>query len=125
MDLFFNEDGDITLAPSKDVAVTPTNWRDDVQQVYVRTMTDVGDYVLYPSLGASLSQLYGRPNSPETGQLGINLIESALSRENRFGGSFRAKAIPIDYHVIRFDIFVTSGVKQEILLSIEQNLGIV
>jgi hypothetical protein len=124
-DLYFTEEGDIAVSPNGDLALTQTSWRDDVQQVYVRLMTDQGDWVLHPQLGADLSQLYGLPQSPETGQLGVMLIQSALEREKRFvGKSFDIKPVPTGYQTIRFDVYVTSGSREKIRLSVEQNLGL-
>jgi hypothetical protein len=124
-DLYFSESGDIAVSPSGDVAVTQANWRDDVQQTYIRMMTDIGDYLLYQELGADLSQLYGRPQSEATGNYGIALIEAALEREGRFiGKPIEVKAVPTGYQSIRFDVFVKSGSRNKIKLSIEQNLGV-
>lgn len=124
-DMFFNEAGDIERSPSGDIALTQTIWRDDVQQAYIRVMTDQGDYLLYPELGATLSSLYGLPNSPETAQTGCDLIEASLRRESRFTGRpFRVNAVPTGPQTIRFDVFVTSGTRDEIRLSVEQNLGV-
>lgn len=125
MDLYFSEDGDLAVAPNGDLAVTQADWRDDVQQAYIRMMTDVGDFVLYPELGADLSQLYGMPQSQQTGQFGVQLIEAALKREGRFTGrSVSINAVPTGYQTIRFDVFVTLGSKEKIKLSIEQDLGV-
>lgn len=123
MDLYFNESGDVEPAPNGDFALTPTQWRDDVQQAYIRIMTDEGDFRLYPLLGASLSRLWGMPQSAETGIFGSSLIEAALNREGRFAGSqINVDAVPVDYQRIRFDIFVTSSNREQILLSVEQDL---
>lgn len=125
MDLYINETGDLAISTSGDIAVTDTPWRDDVQQAYIRAMTDPGDFLLYDTLGAGLSRLYGMPQAPETGQLGITLIESALEREGRFRGKpVVVKAVPISHQSIRFDIYITSGSKQQIKLSVAQDLGV-
>lgn len=125
MDLYLTEDGDVAISPAGDLALTQSAWRDDVQQVYVRLMTDVGDWVLHPDLGADLSRLYGLPQTPETGSYGIDLIEAAIRRENRFlGKQVDIKAIPTSHQSIRFDVYVTSGSRQQIRLSVEQNLNI-
>ncbi|HJS83580.1 MAG TPA: hypothetical protein VJ742_12175 [Nitrososphaera sp.] len=124
-DLYFTEAGDIVRAPDGDFALTPTVWREDAQQGYIRAMTDQGDFTIYPTLGASLSTLYGLPQSPETGKYGEKLIESALEREGRFAGkAFTVTAIPTGYQRIRFDIQITSGNREAIKLSVEQDLGL-
>lgn len=123
MDLYFTENGDIQPAPNGDFAMTPSRWRDDVQQAYIRIMTDEADFELYPTLGASLSRLFGMPQSPETGTYGATLIEAALNREGRFlGKSFTVDAVPTGPQTIRFDVFVTSGNRDQVLLSVEQSL---
>ena len=125
-DLWFSEEGDIAVSANGDLAMTERQWRDDVQQVYIRMMTDVSDYVLYPLLGADLSQLYGKPQSADTGQLGVTLIDAALKREGRFTGQqISVQAIPTDYDKIRFDAFVTLGSREKIRMSVEQDLGVV
>jgi hypothetical protein len=60
-DLYLTEAGDLGVDPAGDLAITQTAWRDDVQQVYIRCMTDVGDFQVYPHLGATLTTLYGEP----------------------------------------------------------------
>lgn len=124
-DLYFTEEGDIALSPAGDLLLTQTSWRDDVQQAYVRIMTDVGDYLLYPTMGANLCNLFGMPQSSTTGDYGVALIEGALARDGRFAGKpFSATAIPTGPQSIRFDVFVRSGSSDQVRLSVEQNLGL-
>jgi hypothetical protein len=119
------EAGDLAVSASGDLAYTMTPWRDDVQQAYIRMMTDDGDFLVYPTLGASLSKLWGKPQSPETGQLGVDLISAAMDRESRFAGKrYSVKAIPTGHQVIRFDVSIVSGSQEQLVLSVEQNLGI-
>lgn len=122
-DLYFSEEGDLAQSPSGDLAITPAQHRDDVQQAYIRVMTEQGDYLLYPDIGASLTRLYGMPQSPQTGAYGEKLIRDALTRDNRFiGQGFTVKAVPIDFQTIRFDVFLNSGSRSQIRLSFEQDL---
>lgn len=126
MDFYFSEAGDIAPSPSGDIAMTDTAWRDSVQQAYIRLMTDEGDYLMYETLGASLSQLYGMPQSAATGSLGIRLITNALVGDNKFTASqVSVTAVPVDMQTIRFDVSITSGSLQQITISLEQNLGLV
>lgn len=126
MDFWFNESGDIQVSASGDIALTDTQWRDQVQQAYIRVMTDVGDYLLYPTLGASLSQLYGMPQTAATGAFGVSLIENALINNGPFSSSaVTINAVPTGFQTIRFDIAITSGSLQQIVLSLEQNLNLV
>jgi phage baseplate assembly protein W len=124
-DLYITEDGDLAISTSGDIAMTDSIWRDDVQQAYVRIMTDPGDFLLYRDLGAGLSRLYGMPQTPATGQIGANLIQSALDREGRFRGKpIQITPVPISHQSIRFDVAITSGAREQIKLSVEQNLGV-
>lgn len=119
------EEGDLAVSPAGDLAFTQTSWRDDVQQAYIRLMTDIGDFRIYPNLGASLSELYGLPQSPATGAQGVSRINSAMDREQRFAGKpYRVTPIPTGPQSIRFDVKMTSSSRDQIVLSIEQNLGI-
>lgn len=125
MDLFISEQGDIAVSHTGDLAITPTEHHDDAQQAYVRMMTEIGDWMTYPTLGASLSQLFGMPQSPQTGALGVELINSAMNREGRFGGSsVRAVAVPIAPHKIRFDISIVSGSQEQVRFSVERDLSL-
>lgn len=122
-DLYFTEAGDITVSHSGDLAVTPTPWRDDVQQAHIRIMTDEGDYRLYPRMGATLSNLYGMPQSPGTGKYGEELVRSALDREGRFVGSpISVRSVPTGPQTLRFDVIILSGSREQIRLSVEQDL---
>lgn len=124
-DLYFTESGDVAISTSGDLAVTDTAWRDDVQQAYIRVLTDAGDFRIFPELGASLTSLYGMPQSPDTGALGEQMIRSALEREGRFTGKpISIQAVPTGYQSIRFDISITSGSLEQIRLSVEQDLGV-
>lgn len=126
MDLYITEAGDLAVSSNGDLAMADTPWRDDVQAAYIRVMTDPGDFTLYPLLGAGLSNLYGMPQTPATGQTGVTLIQSALDREGRFlGKPTTITPVPISYQTIRFDIAITSGSREQIKLSVEQGLDVV
>lgn len=125
IDLYFNETGDIQKSSDGDLAQTNTPWRCDVQQAYIRLMTDVGDYTLYPTLGSNLSTLYGQPQSAATGQLGVSLINSSMTRESYFAASnIKVTAVPISRQTIRFDVAITSGSASQIQLSVNQNISL-
>ena len=125
MDFFIGHDGDIKVDSTGDIGVTDTVWRDEAQQVYIRCMTEVGDFRLYPTLGADLSRLIGMPQSKETGDYGKQLIISALEREGRFiGKGIDVKAVPISHQTIRFDIYITTNSVPRQVLSVQQELGV-
>lgn len=124
-DLYLTADGNIAISPSGDLAMTDSPWRDDIQQAYVRCMTDIGDYLIFRNLGASLSELGGMPQSPETAEFGKQLIASALDREGRFETKpYRIEAFPTGPQSIRFDLYIASNDTSESSMSIEQELAI-
>jgi hypothetical protein len=118
-------DGDIAVTSGGDIALCDSHWRDYSQQAYIILMTATSDYALYPSLGADLEELVGMPQSKETGDYGIALIRQAFTRNGKFSGiPIDIKAVPVSLQGIRFDIYITAGSRTEMILSIEQNLGI-
>lgn len=122
-DLYLTEAGDIRVSTNGDLAVTETHYRDLGQQAYIRMKTQVGDFLVYPRLGADLDRLYGMPQSEATGNLGKALIENALSRENAFAGqSYVVTAIPTGPQSIRFDVKIRTPTGNRVLFSIEKNL---
>jgi hypothetical protein len=117
-------DGDLVVNSNKDIARVNTAMQNDVQQVYLRLMTEPGDFSAYPTLGVDLSMLYGMPQNQRTGQLGKQLIMAALDREGIFRGrNITVDAIPTSADSIRFDIHVQTSSNQPVTLSIRQNLG--
>jgi hypothetical protein len=124
-DWYFSEAGDIRVGSDGDIAVTDTAWRDDAQQAYIRIKTEPGDFVLYPNLGADLDQLRGMRQSESTGAVGKQIIKNALETSNAFlGRQFMYKAVPTGPQTIRFDVFVINNNRDNLILSIEQDLGI-
>jgi hypothetical protein len=124
-DLNITEDGDLTISPAGDLSTVPTKWHHYSQQAYIRMMTPVYGFALYPALGADLESLIGMPQTVETGEYGKQLILNALNREGIFTGyGITVKAVPTSMQAIRFDIFIATGAQPQMLLSIEQNLGI-
>ena len=125
-DMYLSESGDLRVSAGGDIAITETRWREDAQNAYIRLMTSIGDFDLYPALGADLDALYGMPQSKETGDYGIEIIRSALDREGVFAGkTINVTAVPTGPITIRFDVSIRSGNRAENLISIEKDLGIV
>jgi len=124
-DLYFTEDGDIALSTSGDIAITQSESRNISQQIYIRVMTDLGDFITYPNLGSRLDNLMGMPQSPETGQVGVALVMDALKRDGLFvGRELTVKAIPTGSQTIRFDIYTFVDNQNSLVLSVEQDLGV-
>jgi len=125
-DLYMTDTGDLTISSTGDLALTDTNWRDFSQQAYMIMMTPITDYALYPALGTELESLIGMPQTERTGQYGCELIKAALAKNNKFiNTQVSVKAIPTGIQSIRFDIYITIGNRSEMILSIEQELGII
>lgn len=123
-DLYFTLNGDIAINGNKDVAVTKDSMQADIQQIYLRLMTDPGDFFIYPSLGIDLSVLAGMPQRPETAEVGKKIIREGLRREGLFKErNIKIDAVPTGPDTIRFDIHIVSDVDQPMTLSINQDLG--
>lgn len=123
-DLYFTMTGDILVNGNKDIARTTSGLQDDIQQVYLRLMTEPGDFYIYPSLGTDLSVLYGMPQSKETGDFGKRLIRAALEKEDVFKGrNIQIEAIPTGPDTIRFDVHIITDTNEPVVLSVSQDLG--
>lgn len=124
-DVYFTEDGDIKPSSNGDIAITNDERRNLAQQVYLRVMTELGDFPIYPQLGAALDRLVGMPQNADTGRLGVSLIMDALTRDGRFQGSeIYVKPVPTGPQTIRFDIYASKSTKSPLILSVEQDLGV-
>jgi len=123
-DLYFTLNGDMVINGNNDIAITANSLQSDMQQIYLRLMTEPGDFYIYPQLGTDLSLLYGMPQTPETGEYGKRLIRAALQREGLFKGrNIKIEAIPTSRDTIRFDIHIISDIDRPITLSVTQTLG--
>ena len=123
-DLYFTLNGDLVINGNNDIAVTANSLQADIQQVYLRLMTEPGDFYIYPQLGTDLSLLYGMPQTPETGEYGKRIIREALQREGLFKGrNMKIDAIPTSRDTIRFDVHIVSDIDRPLTLSVSQKLG--
>lgn len=123
-DLYLTQEGDLLIDGNKDIARVTDSLQNDIQQVYLRLMTEPGDFYVYPLLGIDLSIMYGMPQSKETGEFGKKLIRSGLQKEGLFKGrNIKIDAIPTGPDTIRFDIHILSDIDRPVVLSISQNLG--
>lgn len=123
-DFYLNLTGDITVNGFGDIASVQTQSEKDVQHIYIRLMTEPGDFYIYPQLGTQLSMLYGMPQTPQTGDFGKRLIRAALEREGVFRNrQITIEAVPVSADEIRFDVYLTGNLNEPTVLSITQNLG--
>jgi hypothetical protein len=123
-DFYIDLSGDLVINGSGDIAVTQDRATKDIQHVYVRLMTEPGDFFVYPQLGVHLSTLYGMPQTPQTGDLGKRLIRAALEREGVFKNrQITIEAVPVSVDSIRFDVYLAGTDYQPVVFSITQDLG--
>jgi len=124
-DFYIDLSGDLKVNGTGDISLVQSPAENDVQQVYVRLMTEPGDFYMYPRLGTDLSMLYGMPQSRETGEFGKRIIKAALDREGIFSNrKITIEAVPTSHDSIRFDVYVATDYGQPTLLSITQTLGV-
>lgn len=125
-DLYFDLSGDIKLSANNDLAVVADAGQKNVQQIYIRLMTEVGDFYSYPQLGCDLSVLYGMPQTMATGEIGKRIIRASLEDPNK-GGIFRGanitiEAVPTSSTSIRFDVHILDNADKPVTLSVTQEL---
>lgn len=125
-DLYFDLSGDIKISSNKDLEIASTSAQKDLQQIFIRLMTETGDFYAYPSLGCDLSALYGMPQTPATGELGKVLIRASLEDPAR-GGIFKGRnitidAVPTSSNTIRFDVHILDNSLEPVTLSVFQDL---
>jgi hypothetical protein len=125
-DLYFDLSGDIKLSANNDLAVVSDSGQKNVQQIYIRLMTETGDFYSYPQLGCDLSILYGMPQTMATGEIGKRIIRAALEDPNK-GGIFRGanitiEAVPTSSTSIRFDVHILDNANNPVTLSVTQEL---
>lgn len=123
-DFYLDLSGDLKISPNKDITLTQSRQQSDLQQVFIRLMTEPGDFYSYPQLGCDLSILYGMPQSKATGDIGKRIIQQSLLREGIFGGrNITINAVPVSRTSIRFDVHVEDNSLEPIVLSVTQDLS--
>lgn len=122
-DFYLDLSGDLKISPNKDIAMVQSRSQNDIQQIYIRLMTEPGDFYMYPKLGTELSVLYGMPQSKATGDIGRSLIRQALLRENVFADrSISIAAVPTSKNSIRFDVHIEDNSVDPITISVTQEI---
>jgi hypothetical protein len=123
-DLYFDLSGDLKLSSNKDIASTQSRSQSDIQQIYIRLMTEPGDFYSYPDLGSDIGIIYGMPQSPNTGEIGKRLIRQALSKDDIFlGRNITIESVPTSRTSIRFDVHVVDNSQGPITISVTQELN--
>ena len=54
-DFYIDLSGDLVINGSGDIAIVQDRATKDIQHVYMRLMTEPGDFFIYPQLGTQLS----------------------------------------------------------------------
>lgn len=105
-DIRLTEDGDISIGPTGDIDLS---YGDDclIDQIRFRLLTQIGDNLLFPMMGADLETLIGLDNIQSTGTKAENLIRSALIHDQFLAESDinMLRAVPMDANTIA--IFLT------------------
>lgn len=97
-----------------------------LQLVRARLLTENPDWLLYPRVGADLSDLIGKRNTPLTAEEGRALILRALT----YDGAFQAReltveAIPVSRETLLFDIkILRRGSLYRYALTLSLQMGI-
>lgn len=122
-DFYFDLSGDLKVSPNKDIAMVQSRSQNDIQQIYLRLMTEPGDFYIYPKLGTELNVLYGMPQSQATGEIGKRLIRQALLREEVFvDRKISIVAVPTSNNSIRFDVHIEDNSVDPITISVTQQI---
>lgn len=87
------------------------------QVVYNRLKTDNPEWYHHLSMGASLSDLIGEPNTRETASKGVQMISAALTYKNFLsGGEFGIQPVPISASEIMFLLTISIANEEEFRL---------
>jgi len=125
-DFYFDLSGDILISSNKDIAIAQSGQQRDMQQIYLRLMTEPNDFTIYPRLGCDLSMIRGMPQNRATAEIGKRIIRNSLENEAN-GGIFRGRsisidAVPISATGIRFDVHIENNTSEPVTLSVVQEL---
>ena len=125
-DFYFDLSGDILISSNKDIAVAQNGQQRDIQQIYMRLMTEPSDFTIYPRLGCDLSILRGMPQNRSTAEIGKRIIRDCLENALK-GGIFRGRsitidAVPVSATGIRFDVHIENNTAEPVTLSVVQEL---
>lgn len=82
-DLFLTMSGDILINGNKDISITRSTLQDDIQQVYLRLMTEPNDFAIYPYLGTDLSRLYRNATIKRDWRIWQKINKSSFGKRRR------------------------------------------
>ena len=120
-DIHIDTSGEISIDPSGDFQLSEGSDAAICSALF-RAKTVLGDFILEPDCGASLEQVIGEPNSPETGALVESLLTRAFCHDGFFSSSqLNITVLPMDTNTIGAIVVITYD-GQEVSLSCEISL---
>jgi hypothetical protein len=124
-DIYLTDRGDFALSQNGDLAVTPDEIERVKQQTQLRLATEIGDFLFYPQLGASLQKLVGLPNTQNTGRFGVELIERTLSYDGfQPRGSVKIEVTPTAREALTFSLRIPIGRRESVQVTLTQLLSL-
>lgn len=100
-DFLIGHDGDLS-----DTAADPL--RSIFQEIRTRVMSDLGDWLFYQDVGASLSDFVGEPNNKITAEAIKTRIISSVSRHGLVArGDISVRYMPVDIDQIMFRVSIS------------------
>ena len=96
-------------------------------QLAIRLLTPIGEWLPFPLLGSDLLSLVGEPNTPTTGARAEQMVRSALTFDGRFGSDeVTVMAMPSQDERLLFLVLVLQieGLEeQRMLISLDLQTG--
>jgi hypothetical protein len=115
-DVYITNEGELEVSPTGDFKLVEGSDAAICSALF-RAKTVLGDFILEPECGASLEQVIGEPNSPETGALVESLLTRAFTHDGFFSSSqLNITVLPMDTNTIGAIVVITYD-GQEVSLS--------
>lgn len=109
-DLAWTSRGDLVIGHDGDLYDTSTDpLRSIFQEIRTRVMSDLGDWLMYPDVGASISDFVGEPNNKIVAEAIKTRIIASLARHGlvaREDVSIRYMPVDIDQILFRVSLSV-------------------
>lgn len=109
-DLAWTSRGDLVIGHDGDLYDTSTDpLRSIFQEIRTRVMSDLGDWLMYPDVGASISDFVGEPNNKVVAEAIKTRIIASLARHGlvaREDVSIRYMPVDIDQILFRVSLSV-------------------
>ena len=129
IDLFFTPDGDYKIGSSGDLVDTRNDlYRSLVQEISTLVSANLGEWALYPNIGANTSELIGTPNNAITSEMLKQKVEDALGPLLPRREDFEATIIPISENtlgiLLTVQIGLENGEPQALTIPLAFNIGV-